>query len=107
MSEDSLKIGTAAPGYFTGVPCERIDCRFEENGPTTTTLLGWKKVYDKSGMRVDGGDPNWETTPFYCLTCDRRWKRSRRGTEVQWSEDRPASLSIPYATVRNSKRPFG
>lgn len=82
MSE--LKVGTSAPGYFSGVPCDRTDCRFEENGPSHTTLLGWKKVYNHEGLRVDEGDPNTTSQEYYCLTCNKRWVRRSCRDGVSW-----------------------
>lgn len=54
--------------------CASIDCAIHQIGGGVRTSLGWVKVYDKLGNRIDKGDPNITTSKWRCEVCGLEWK---------------------------------
>jgi len=67
---------------FEGLPCDRKDCRLNEEY-STNTCMGWTPEYDKNGKLLNS-DPNWHSTVYNCSSCNKRFVKSKHHEEVEW-----------------------
>lgn len=64
--------------------CEK-DCRFRENGPSTTTAMYFPPTYDKYGNNTNP-DGNITSGQLVCSTCGGTWSYSIRYGETNYVE---------------------
>ena len=67
--------------------CEREDCTIKEHSLPLDRETSWSPVYDKSGRRIDDGNPNLTKRRFVCLICNAQWTTSDQYGETTITTD--------------------
>ena len=64
--------------------CDK-DCRFQEEGWSSTTCMYFIPVYDKHGNNLNP-DGNITSGTLKCTVCDKRWSYSTQYGETTYKE---------------------
>ena len=64
--------------------CDK-ECRFMQDGPSTTTMAYYPPVYDKSGNNINP-DRNITSGSIVCVVCNKKWSYATQLGETVYKE---------------------